>query len=116
VVRFALRAESAVFVATALVATTAAWSGVAPPALDLVQAAIAGVATVLFFRRFGLLALVAGLSVNYVVRQTPWTLIPAQWFAWRPALTCVLVIGLAVWGFLNVLGRESVFGALDPDQ
>jgi hypothetical protein len=115
VVRFALRAESAVFVATALVATTAAWSGVAPPALDLVQAAIAGVATVLFFRRFGLLALVAGLAVNYVVRQTPWTLDYARWFAWRPGLTCALVAGLMVWGFVSVLGRQSAFAAPDLD-
>jgi serine/threonine-protein kinase len=115
VVRVALRSNSAVFVATALVATIAAKAGVAPFALDLAQAAITGVATVLFFRRFGLLALVAGLAVNYVVRQTPWTLDYARWFAWRPGLTCVLVAGLMVWGFVSVLGRQSAFAAPDLD-
>jgi serine/threonine-protein kinase len=115
VARVALRRESAVFVATALVAATAATAAVAPLALDLAQAAISGVVTVLFFRRFGLLALVAGLAVNYVVRQTPWTLDSSRWFAWRPGLTCALVVGLAVWGFVSVLGRQSAFAAPDFD-
>jgi hypothetical protein len=116
VVRFALRSESAVFVASSLVAMIAATSGVAPFPLDLIQAAIAGVVTVLFFRRFGLLALVAGLAVNYVVRQTPWTLDPSSWFAWRPALTCALVVGLMAWGFVSVLGRQSAFATVDLDK
>jgi len=115
VARVALRRESVVFVATALVAATAATAAVAPLALDLAQAAISGVVTVLFFRRFGLLALVAGLAVNYVVRQTPWTLDSSRWFAWRPGLTCALVVGLAVWGFVSVLGRQSAFAAPDFD-
>jgi len=100
VVRLASRAKSAVFVATAL---------------DLVQAAIAGVVTVLFFRRFGLLALVAGLAVNYVVRETPWTFGYLRWFAWRSVLTSVLVAGLMVWGFVSALGLEPAFATTDLD-
>jgi len=133
VARSALRAQGAVLVATSLLATMAAMTGVAtapgasgvaqagvaaglPPfALDLTQAAIGGVATVLFFKRFGLLALAVGLAVNYVVSQTPWTLDYSRWFAWRPGLTCALVIGLMVWGFVSVLGRESAFAAPDLD-
>ena len=115
VARFALRTPGAVLAATALVAATAATSGVAPMALDLAQATICGVATVVLFRRFGLLALTIGLAVNYVVRQTPWTINLSKWFVWRPGLTCALVIGLVVWGFINVLGRQPVVAAPDLD-
>ena len=116
VARYALRSDTAVSVVTALAAATAASSAAAPFALDLAQAAITGVAIVFFFRRFGLLALAIGLAVNYVVRQTPWTLDYARWFAWRPGLTCTLVVGLAVWGFVSVLGRQSAFAAVDLDR
>jgi hypothetical protein len=107
VARFALRSDTAVSVVAALAAATAATSSVAPFALDLTQAAITGVAAVFVVRRFGLLALAAGLAVNYVVRQTPWTLDYSRWFAWRP--------GLAAWGFVSVLGRQSAFAAPDLD-
>jgi hypothetical protein len=65
--------------------------------------------------RRGLLALAAGLSVNYVVRSTPWTLELAKKFAWRPILSVALIIGLALWGFRNVLGRQSAFPKLQLD-
>jgi hypothetical protein len=41
--------------------------------------------------------------------MTPWTLDGAKWFAWRPGLTVLIVMALAVWGFRNVLGRQSAF-------
>jgi hypothetical protein len=116
VARFVLQRDWAVLAATAFVAGTASTSGVAPFGLDMAQAFVSGAIVVLFLRRFGLLALTAGLAVNYVVRQTPWTLDLAQWFAWRPALTCVLVLGLAACGFVNVLGRQSPFAAVDIDR
>jgi hypothetical protein len=116
VARFAVRRDWAVLAATAFVAALSATSGVDPRPLDMAQALISGIVVVFFLRRFGLLALAAGLAVNYVVRQTPWTLDAAQWFAWRPAFTCALVLGLAVWGFINVLGRQSAFAALDIDR
>ena len=84
-------------------------------ALDLAQATICGVATVVLFRRFGLLALTIGLAVNYVVRQTPVEIYLSKWFVWRPGLTCALVIGLVVWVFINVLGRQPVVAAPDLD-
>jgi hypothetical protein len=36
-------------------------------------------------------------------------------FAWRPILTAVLVMAIALWGFRNVLGKQTAFpsGALD---
>ena len=91
-------------------------AGLPPFALDLTQAAIGGVATVLFFRRFGLLALAVGLAVNYVVQQTPWTLDYSRWFAWRPGLTSAIIVGVMVWGFVSALGRQSAFAGPDLDD
>jgi hypothetical protein len=115
VLRLMLRREWAAFVATAVVVAISSASGVRPLTLDLVQAALIGIGCVVFLRRFGLLALAVGLSVNYVVRSTPWTLDLAKWFAWRPILSVILIIGLAVWGFRNVLGRQSAFPKLQLD-
>jgi serine/threonine-protein kinase len=115
VARFTLRAKPLVLVATAVVATIAAYSGVSPWVLDLAQAAILGAATVLLFQRFGLLALAVGLAVNYMIRQTPWTFDVSTWFVWRPGLTGAIVVALIVWGFANVLGKQSAFAAPDVD-
>jgi len=89
--------------------------GVRPIALDLAQAAIVGIACVVTLRRFGLLTLALGIGVNYVVRMTPWTLDVTKWFAWRPILTVILVMALALWGFRNVLGRQTAFPRLSLD-
>jgi ABC-type nickel/cobalt efflux system permease component RcnA len=110
-----LRKGRAAFVATAVVVAISSASGVRPLTLDLAQAALIGVACVVFLRRFGLLALAMGLGVNYVVRSTPWTFDLAKWFAWRPILSVILIMGLAFWGFRNVLGRQSAFPKLRLD-
>ena len=115
ILRLVLRTDRAAFVGTAVVVAISSASGVRPLTLDLVQAALIGVACVVFLRRFGLLALAVGLGVNYVVRATPWTLDLTKWFAWRPILSVLLIIGLALWGFRNVLGRQSAFPKLRLD-
>ena len=115
ILRLMLRKERAAFVATAVVVAISSASGVRPLTLDLAQAALIGVACVVFLRRFGLLALAMGLGVNYVVRSTPWTFDLAKWFAWRPILSVILIMGLAFWGFRNVLGRQSAFPKLRLD-
>jgi serine/threonine-protein kinase len=115
ILRLMLRRERAAFVATAVVVAISSASGVRPLTLDLVQAAFIGIACVAFLRRFGLLALAVGLGVNYVVRSTPWTFDLTKWFAWRPMLSVVLVIGLGLWGFRSVLGRQPAFPKLRLD-
>jgi hypothetical protein len=107
--RFVVRNDRIVMVVTAVVATLASVSDARPFALDVVQAAITGAAVIWFMRRFGVLALAVGMSLNWIVRMTPWTFDPAAWFAWRAGLTVVLVLGVAVWGFLNAIGRQSAF-------
>jgi len=107
--RFVTRRDGAVFAAAALVATTFSIAVVEPRWLDVVQAAIIGVSLVVFVRGYGLLALIGGIAVNALIRMTPWTLDASKWFAWRPGLTVLIVMALAVWGFRNVLGRQSAF-------
>jgi uncharacterized protein YjeT (DUF2065 family) len=115
VLRVAVRADRAVLAVAAAVGTIFFLSGVRPVALDVVQAVIMGIGTVVFLRRHGLLALVAGLTIYYLLVKTPWTFDLGKWFAWRPVLTVVLVAALAVWGFRNVLGKQSVFPAAALD-
>jgi hypothetical protein len=113
--RFVLRRDQAVIVATAAVATLAGIMGVRPFALDLLQAVIIGVIAVWFIRRFGLLAFAVALGVNWASRATPWTIDPSAWFAWRAGLSVAVVLGVAVWGFRNVLGRQSPFPTVNLD-
>lgn len=49
------------------------------------------------------------------LETTPLTYDPASWYRWRTGVVVVLIAALAVWGFRNVLGRQSAFpaGALD---
>ena len=115
IVRVAVRAERAVFAATALAIAIFSTSGVRPLTLDLAQAATVAVVTVWFLRRFGLLALAAGVTVNYLVRMAPWTFDLSKWFAWRPILATVVILAIALWGFRNVLGRQSAFPKLQLD-
>ena len=115
IARFVLRSDRAVFAATALIVAIFSASGVRVMALDLVQAAAIGIACVWFLNRFGLLALAAGITVNYLVRWTPWTFDLTKWFVWRPIMTVVIVMALALWGFRNVLGRQSAFPKLALD-
>lgn len=115
ILRLVLRTERAAFVGTAVVVAIFSASGVLPLVLDIAQAALIGIACVAFLRRFGLFALALGVGVNYVVRSTPWTSDLTKWFAWRPMLSAILIVGLALWGFRNVLGRQSAFPKLRLD-
>ncbi len=65
--------------------------------------------------KYGALALAVAFFVSTVVADGPWTMDVSRWYAWRGALVLAAVAALAVWGFRNVLGRQSAFpaGALD---
>ena len=113
--RFVLRSDRATFAAAALVVALNAFFPIPPLAFQVTQAALIGLASVVVARRFGVLALTAGFVGNIVLRSTPWTFDLAKWFAWRPILSVLLIIGLALWGFRNVLGRQSPFPKLRLD-
>jgi hypothetical protein len=65
--------------------------------------------------KHGALALAMAIAANGLLLLPPWTLDLARWFAWRQWAIMAIVVGLAVWGFRNVLGRQSIFpaGSLD---
>ena len=113
--RLVLRTDRAVLTASALVVALFSFFTDGPLALQVVQATFIGIGSVWLVRRFGLLALAAGLAVNIVVRFTPWTLDVTKWFAWRPIMTTVIVLVIALWGFRNVLGRQPAFPKLALD-
>jgi hypothetical protein len=86
-----------------------------PPAAAIVEAALWGLVVAAMLYRFGLLALVISLSVNFALTNAPLTLDASRWYFWQGAFVVALVLGLALWGFRNVLGKQTLLpaGALE---
>jgi hypothetical protein len=61
--------------------------------------------------RFGLLAFVVMFVVRDAIQEAPITLDPSRWYFWRGAPVVAVVFGLAIWGFMNVLGKQSLLPA-----
>jgi hypothetical protein len=105
---------AAVMIGYAYVASRA----VRPEAVDpLVILAVVAAFTLLktwVFWQHGALAL-AVASYTGIVESTPWTLDTSRWYAWQGGFSAAILIALALWGFRNVLGKQSVFpsGTLD---
>ena len=66
---------------------------------------------VLVLWRGGLLGLAVWLAAIVLLRDTPWTSELTRWHAGPTWLAGALLAGLALWGFRNVLGRQSAFSA-----
>jgi hypothetical protein len=79
--------------------------------LDLIAGALATVLALGVLRRFGLLALVITFVVQALLQRAPLTLDPSRWYFWRGAPAVAIVLALAVWGFLSVLGKQSLLPA-----
>ena len=77
--------------------------------LGLAAAAPVGVLVIVLLQRFGMLAIGVLLITFDLLVWSPLTLDSTRWFVWRSAAAFALPAGLAVWGFLNVLGRQSAF-------
>ena len=90
------------------------WTSAAP-AGPLILAAIASATVVAVTAKGGVLAGAAFYTAWIALETTPLTYDPASWYRWRTGVVVVLIAALAVWGFRNVLGRQSAFpaGALD---
>jgi len=65
--------------------------------------------------RFGLLALTIAYGVASVLIDAPLTLDASRWYFWQGAFAVALVLALALWGFRNVLGKQTLLpaGALE---
>ena len=86
-----------------------------PPAAAIVEAALWGLGIAAMLSRFGLLAQVIGISVSSAHNNAPLTLDTSRWYVWQGAFVVALVLGLAIWGFRNVLGKQMLLpaGALE---
>jgi hypothetical protein len=84
--------------------------GPSPAVVGLFAFAVtAGSVAVLW--RGGLLALAVWIVAIVVLRDTPWTPALTQWYAWPTWFSATRIAGLLVWGFRNVLGRQSAFSS-----
>jgi hypothetical protein len=63
----------------------------------------------LLLRFGGLLAYAIAVFVWGGLFANLFTLDLSRWYAWRGWLSALLIVGLAIWGFRNVLGRQPAF-------
>jgi hypothetical protein len=70
-----------------------------------------GLAGTLVFvlRKHGLLACAVGTTLATAMHDTPMTFDLKRWYAYWTLVLVALIVGLAVWGFRNVLGRQTAF-------
>lgn len=87
---------------------TQPWLSVVPIE-TLVGAVIVAAAVVGVLNKHGLLACVVMATVGVAINDTPLTADMTRWYAWRTSLLAAIIVGLAVWGFRNVLGRQTAF-------
>jgi serine/threonine-protein kinase len=85
------------------------------PLLALGFAALFAFLMVWLLWKHGALAFATGYFVTLLTQNSPWTLDMSRWYAWRQWVAVVMIAALAIWGFRNVLGKQSAFpsGALD---
>jgi Protein kinase domain len=109
------RRDWAGWLAVVIVMTPFSFGASLPPAVAVVEAALEGLVLVAVLYRFGLLALTIAISVNFALIDAPLTLDASRWYFWQGAFVVALVLGLALWGFRNVLGKQTLLpaGALE---
>ena len=104
-----------IFLTWYYVMVRAAWPNAVSSWPAVVEAGVCGLLFVWVLWKHGALATAIAWWVYFVAGWAPWTLDMSRWYAWRQWFVVAVVVALAVWGFRNVLGRQSAFltGALD---
>jgi hypothetical protein len=103
-----LRREWAAFAAFVAIYTVP-WLGTEHPALDLLFQVALQAAGLFVLRRVGFLAYVVGAYAYFLLAWAPLTTEPAAWY-FGQGLTCaVVLLGLAVYGFVVALGGRPLF-------
>jgi serine/threonine-protein kinase len=109
VARLLFRSDRAALAAAFVTSIVIALPGGENWALELAVAVPTGAMVIVLLQRFGMLAICVLLITFDLLVWSPLTLDPTKWFVWRSAAAFALPAGLAVRGFLNVLGRQSAF-------
>ena len=81
------------------------------PLATLFIASLMAISVVVMLNRHGLLGCSVLTIVATALVNTPLTADLTRWYAWRTVTVSAIVIGLAVWGFRNVLGSQTAFAA-----
>jgi serine/threonine-protein kinase len=107
VARLIVRSDRVAVAVAFLVSVLSSMHGGSNWPLELAVAVPAGLIAVTVLQRFGLLALCVVVTTFDMLAWSPLTLDPGRWFVWRSAAAFGATAGIAVWGFFNVLGRQS---------
>ncbi len=108
-------AWTVVALAAFLMLFVALGTGGLAPVLAVSAAAIGSLILLASIRAGGLLAALIQLYVWRVLATAPLTLDASRWYAWRSWFVVALVVAIAIWGFRNVLGKQSAFPAAALD-
>jgi serine/threonine-protein kinase len=122
VARLVVRRAGAAWVITAAVmvgfnylALLAGRPATISPLLLLAFAAVFCLLLVWVFWKHGALAYAVAFATEGLAQSALWTLDMSRWYAWRQWVVVAAILALAVWGFRNVLGKQSVFPALEEE-
>jgi serine/threonine-protein kinase len=88
---------------------TAQYSGIEPPPERLTWALAAGLILALLVGRFGLLATVLAFLASILLALAPLSTDLSAWYTAQGVVAALVVIGLAVYGFVTAVGGQRVF-------
>ncbi|HWY71789.1 MAG TPA: serine/threonine-protein kinase [Terriglobales bacterium] len=83
---------------------------------ETLGAVLLAVLGLLALLRFGLLALIAAVSVQNMLQVFPVALDPSRWYFARGFVPAMIVLALTIYGFRTSLGGRPVFRVLTDDQ
>lgn len=109
IARMLLRRDWAAWCAFAVVGFLLAWVSAIGPGWVADLYAIATAALIVgTLYRFGYMGLVVMGATGSILSAAPITLDPSRWYFWYAAPPLVFVLGLTIWGFVNVMGKQSL--------